>query len=526
MAYLLHHQFCEAALKFPAREAVCFKDQSVCYKELDEITNKLAHVIQQNGVKCRDRVGIYMHKSIFSVISILGILKSGATYVPLDPNTPSKRLAYIIENCGIKMLLASADMAGNVNKICLDSCPLDIILLTGKKDDLKERLPIKVITWEDVTTYNDSGLPTIDTIDTDLAYILYTSGSTGDPKGVMISHLNALTFINWAFKAFGIIPEDRLSNHAPLHFDLSIFDIFVALKAGAAVLPVPEEASSFPYYLAQWIEANRISVWYSVPSILSMMLLHGQLIRFSYKYLRTILFAGEVFPLKYLRNLMGIIQNTEYYNLYGPTETNVVTYYKVPQLEPDRIKPIPIGKACENTEVFAIMKGNKLVTKPGQEGELYARGSCVAQGYWGDNEKTIKSFVKNPFQNFYQERIYKIGDIVTLDDQGNYIYIGRRDQMIKSRGYRIELGEIEAALYAHPEINDAAVVAIPDELIGNRIKAFLVCRKKDSISYSEVKAHCSTLLPRYMIPEIIEFQDTLARTSTGKIDRKLLSRSV
>lgn len=521
MAYLLHHQFCETARKFPAKEAVIFKEQSVSYKKLDEITNKLAHAIQQNGVKKGDRVGIYMHKSISSVISVLSILKSGAVYVPLDPGAPFKRLAYIIQNCGIKCLLASTDKAGNINKMFQDSCLLDAIILTDN-NKFNGKLPTTTVTWQDVIAYKNTGPPHIDTIDTDLAYILYTSGSTGDPKGVMISHLNALTFVNWAFDTFAVIPKDRLSNHAPLHFDLSILDIFVAFKAGATLLPVPEEASSFPYFLAEWIETNRISIWYSVPSILSMMLLHGQLTRFSYKHLRLIIFAGEVFPVKYLRDLMETIKHAEYYNLYGPTETNVITYFKVENTGPEQVKPIPIGKACDNMEVFALTQRGDLVKKPGQEGELFARGSCVAQGYWGDEEKTEQSFLSNHTQRQFREKMYKTGDIVTLDKEGNYIYIGRRDHMIKSRGYRIELGEIEAVLYSHHKIKEAAVVAIPDKLIGNRIKAFLVCSEQTTVDVKKIQNHCAKMLPQYMIPELIEFRENLPKTSTGKIEKNSL----
>jgi acyl-coenzyme A synthetase/AMP-(fatty) acid ligase len=338
----------------------------------------------------------------------------------------------------------------------------------------------------------------------------------------MISHLNSLTFVNWAFKTFNVTTEDRLSNHAPLHFDLSIFDIFVTFKAGATLFLVPDIISSFPIPLADWIKNNEISIWYSVPSILSMMVLNGELHRYQFSKLRAILFAGEVFPVKYLRELMDMIPHAEYYNLYGPTETNVITYYKVEKIPFDQIKPIPIGKPCANMEVFALMEDGKLVAQPGQEGELYARGSCVAQGYWGDIEKTNNSFVINHTQSHFWERMYKTGDIVTLDEEGNYIYLGRSDHMIKSRGYRIELGEIEVALYSHQEIKEAAVVAIPDDLIGNRIKAFVVLNNKKQVSAMELQRFCSDRIPKYMLPEIIEFRESLPKTSTGKIDKPTL----
>lgn len=521
MIFLLQHLLIDSANKYPDKEAVVSGEEKITYRDLDENTNKLASVLKENGVKRGDRVGIYLHKSIQAVISIHGVLKSGAIYVPLDPYAPPSRLDYIIKNCGIKCLLTSASKREVLTKIFSEVNPVEFVILTDNVGITGEKvLPVKTISWMDIIDRKETTPPENSAIETDLAYILYTSGSTGTPKGVMISHLNAMTFINWAYDAFRIISEDRLSNHAPLHFDLSIFDIFVAFKAGATLVLVPDGISLFPVTLADWIESNRISVWYSVPSVLSMLVLHGRLDRHRFQKLRAILFAGEVFPVKYLRTLMSLIPHADYYNLYGPTETNVITCYKVREIPSDQIKPIPIGKACANTEVFALKDDDTMVTRPGEVGELYARGSCVAQGYWGDPEKTRRSFSINPLRSYFQEKIYRTGDLVTLDEEDNYIYTGRIDNMIKSRGYRIELGEIESVLYSHPEVREAAVVAIPDEVIGNRIKAFVVLQNKQSVDSSELRIFCSERIPKYMIPEMIEFRESLPKTSTGKIDKK------
>ncbi len=338
----------------------------------------------------------------------------------------------------------------------------------------------------------------------------------------MITHLNAFTFIKWVQSTFSITSNDKLSSHAPLHFDLSILDIFGAMQAGAALVLVPEFVSTFPIKLAEWIDKNKISIWYSVPSILTMMLLHGDIGRFQFENLRLVLFAGEVFPTKYLRSLMQKLSHPEYYNLYGPTETNVITFYKVDNIPEKQEIPIPIGKACENMEVFIVSENGERVNNPEEEGELIARGSCVAQGYWGDEEKTSKNFVWNNLQPNFMDRTYHTGDLVSMDVQGNYIYIGRRDHMIKSRGYRIELGEIETALYSNHDIKEVAVVAIPDELIGHRIKAFIVCKDSKELSISDIRLYCGNKLPKYMIPEEIEFLQDLPKTSTGKINKPAL----
>ncbi|MBA4367691.1 MAG: D-alanine--poly(phosphoribitol) ligase [Desulfobacterium sp.] len=523
MVNLLQHLLIKSAKQYPDKNAIVYHDEKITYKDLDLVTSKLAATLLENGVQRGDRIGVYINKSIPSIISILGILKACGVYVPLDPNAPLKRLAYIIENAGMKCLLTSTRKGDNVQQMFPEKNPLDMVLLTDDFKKLEADLSVKVIPWEEILKRGDASFPDNLSIETDLAYILYTSGSTGTPKGVMISHYTSLSFINWSYHEFEIRPEDRVSSHAPLHFDLSIFDIFTSLQAGATIFLVPEEYSIFPRRLIKFIQDNKITVWYSVPSILMHMMVHGNMKNNSFLDLRLILFAGEVFPVKYLRELMSIIPHAGYYNLYGPTETNVCTYYKVDQLEPERIKPVPIGKACSNTDVFALDGNKNIVTEVGKEGELYVRGSCVAQGYWCDLEKTESYFIKNFLNPEFDEKLYRTGDIVTLDEKGNYNLIGRKDHMIKSRGYRIELGEIEAALYAHQGVKEAVAVAVPDEFITNKIKAFVVPKNSDSLTKIEIEKHLSELIPHYMMPEMIEFCKSLPKTSTGKIDRKAMT---
>lgn len=522
MHCLLQHLLMKSAKQCPDKIAVVYNNEKITYKDLDEVTNILAATLLENGMQRGDRVGVYINKSIPSIISIIGILKAGGVYIPLDANAPFTRLAYIIENAGMKCLLTSTKKGDNVNQMFPEENPLDVVILTDGLKRLKTDLPVKVILWEEISKRGEASLPENLSIETDLAYILYTSGSTGVPKGVMISHRTSLTFINWSCDEFHIQSKDRVSSHAPLHFDLSIFDIFTSLKAGATIFLVPEEFSIFPKSLIRFIQDNKITVWYSVPSILMHMMVHGNMKNHSFPDLRLLLFAGEVFPVRYLRELMGIVPRAELYNLYGPTETNVCTFFKVDQLEPDRMKPVPIGKACSNIDVFALDNNKNRLTEVGKEGELYVRGSCVAQGYWRDTEKTDACFIKSFLNPEFDEKIYRTGDIVALDESGNYNLIGRKDHLIKSRGYRIELGEIEAALYSHQDVKEVAAIAVPDELITNRIKIFIVPKNPDSLTKIEIKKHLSERVPIYMMPESIEFLEFLPRTSTGKTDREVL----
>ena len=530
MAYLLHHLLIDSARKYPNKEAARFEGRALTYAQLDQISNQIARTLRVAGVQRGDRVGIYVHKSLASILSVFGIMKAGGVYVPLDPNAPAKRLAYITRNCDIKALLTSTVQVGNLQQFFSEGTPLCNILMTDDQKPVELEFPkeVNLIPWSTVLLQDPGPLAPSGTIETDLAYILYTSGSTGEPKGVMISHRTIFTFINWCSDHFQITPDDRVTSHAPLHFDLSTFDVYATIQAGATVVLVPEKLSVFPVRLVQLLQEEGITVTYLVPSILSMMVNYGKLYAHDMSKLRLILFAGEVFPIKYLRELVAAIPHADYYNLYGPTETNVCTYYKVQphDLEPERTQPVPIGIACENMEVFAVGDDGQLVTVKGKEGELWARGSCVAQGYWGDAEKTARNFVPNVHQPNYEEVVYRTGDIVTLHDDGvNWVYIGRRDHMIKSRGYRIELGEIEAAFYSHQGVKEVAAVAIPDDIVGNRIKAFVVPMNQNGLTVKELETHAAQKLPRYMVPESIEFRDELPKTSTGKINRPLLVNS-
>jgi non-ribosomal peptide synthetase component F len=482
MTFLLHQLLSESAAKYPNKEAIVFKDQRMTYSELERETNKLAYSLSEIGIERGERVGIHMSRCINSVVGAFGILKAGATYVPIDPMCPPSRLSYIINKCAIKCLLTSREKLTNIERGFPERSPIENILIMNSLDP--------------------------------------GFRSPGNPKGVMISHLNSLTFINSVHDFFQITMDDRFSNICPLHFDMSVFDLFVAFKAGASVIIVPENVSIFPSQLAEFIEKNKISVWNSVPSALSLLANFKNLDNYDFSGLRLILFAGEVFPVKHLRRLQKTIPRARFYNIYGQTEANSSTYYWVEQVPSDDSALLPIGKPFPNFEVFALNEDRKRINKPGEKGELYVRASSVALGYWGDVEKTEECFVKNPLKPDLNERVYKTGDLVQLGSDGNFIFLGRKDHMIKSRGYRIEIGEIETVLCNHPEIMTAVVIPIPDELIGNRIAAVIVPLKKGTVGREDIIKHCAIRLPKYMIPELIEFRDSLMMTSSGKVDRQ------
>jgi amino acid adenylation domain-containing protein len=527
VGFLLPHLLSDTAARHPQKDAVRMDGAALSYEELDRRTNQLARALRELGVKRGDRVGLFVNKSFTSVTGVFGIMKADACYVPLDVNAPATRCAYIVRDCGIRVVVSTESNLPRLAAVAAEDCGLSYVLVDDARSVAHVDVPaaVKVLPWSVAAQQPDDRLPPSENIDTDLAYILYTSGSTGSPKGVMISHRTIFTFVNWGHDRFRLTMDDRITSHAPLHFDLSTFDIYATVKSGGTIVLVPERLSAVPEQLVALLEQERISVTYLVPSVLSLMVRYGRLAHHDLSALRTVLFAGEVFPIKYLRQLVAAIPHAEYFNLYGPTETNVCTFYQVrpEDVAPDATQPVPIGRACANIEVFAVDDDGHRVTQPGVEGELWARGSCVADGYWGDREKTARGFTQNPFNTRTHDIAYRTGDIVTLGpDNTNWLFVGRRDHMIKSRGYRIEIGEIESAFYRHEHVKEAAVVAIPDEIIGNRLRAFVVLSDPAGPDEKALMTFCNRYLPKYMIPEAVEFCDVLPKTSSGKTDRPAL----
>jgi amino acid adenylation domain-containing protein len=481
----------------------------ITYRDLGRVSDLLRDRLQHEGVRVGDRVGICLHKSIDSIAALFGILKAGAAYVPVDPDAPPARRAFILMNCAVRAVICERalvdDLRAELERLgdppslhVVDEVP-EGIRLAAYLEGLLETDPISSGTTEH---------PAPDGV----AYILYTSGSTGLPKGVTISHRAARAFVDWCSATFCPRGDDVFSSHAPLHFDLSIHDIYVSLKHGATLVLIGEELGKDPHKLASEISSRRISVWYSTPSILSLLAQYGKLDRYDYSALRIVHFAGEVFPIPQFRRLHGLWPHPRYFNLYGPTETNVCTYHEVRALEPDRVEPFPIGRLCAHYQGRVVDSAGNDVPA-GEEGELVCAGPGVMSGYWDLPEQNARAFLVDASGTPW----YRTGDLVVEQSDVGYIFHGRRDRMVKRRGYRIELGEIEAALATHPQVRENAVIAMPDDASGVRIKAFLSFRQ-DRPSIIQLKQYCVERLPSYMVPDLFGILERLPRTSTGKVD--------
>lgn len=473
----------------PDAPAIIEEDRVTSFRELFEQAASLAVRFVECGVQKQDRIALVLPKTTEAIVSVFASLLAGAVYVPIHPQWPKERIEATLADCGARLVIEGDD----------SSPPRITDRETGGS-----------IPWHAPDIYPDIyGEGRLRQADPgDPALILFTSGSTGQPKGVVLSHRAVSTFVKWSAREFQICSTDRIACPSPLSFDLSTFDIFNMALCGAACVIVPGHSVWMPRFLVQFVREAGITCWYSVPSILSGMLEEGRLAQHDYPDLRVILFAGEVFRVADVAHLLAAAPQAVCANLYGPTETNVVTWCRVPHGF-DGSQPLPIGRPCPYAGV----------TIDATSGELLAGGDSLMSGYWNRPEDTQSAFV-----TLEGKRYYRTGDRVSQAPDGNYLFQGRLDRQVKRRGFRIELGEIETALAGGEDILEAAAVAVEDEKTGTAIIAFVRARSGGAVTLIGAKAHCARTLPLYMVPDHIVFLDAIPKGNRGKIDYIALSK--
>ncbi|MDA9120714.1 AMP-binding protein [Flavobacteriales bacterium] len=471
--------------------AIVHGDQQLTYAQLASRVLDLSDILRKLSVGHSQRTAIDMPKSIDAVVTILAVLNSNGTCIPLDHGSPSIRKAQMISDSrphnvittGGGSILLSREDQNNFNLV-EHNLEMEIDVLSAIRVDAEG--PAN---------------------QTSSAYMLYTSGTTGLPKAVMISPMALKTFIDWCSEMFRPNQEDVFSSHAPLHFDLSIHDIFVALKHYATVHLIDEETSKNPKEVARLIAEKEVTVWYSTPSALMMLLKFGGLEAFDFPKLRHVLFAGEPFPAKQLRLLKDVWRQASFWNLYGPTETNVVSFYRIPdEVLLSRTEPFPIGKACEHAE-FRI-DGDSVAG-----GELLVSGPSVMSGYWRLPQLNELVFHEDEAGKVW----YRTGDLVAVEGSGDLIFKGRLDDMIKKNGFRIEPGDIESALMTHEHVEQVKLLTYRNSDDVTSLHAFVVTKNPD-LKKSTLRKTCLDYLPTYMMPDRFVMLNEFPQTTTGKID--------
>jgi len=526
MTALLQEGVTAQAEARPDAVAVVFKEARLTYGALEEASNRLARLLADAGCQRGDRVGLLMPKMPAAIVAMLGALKADMIYVPMDPASPAARQARLLEVSDCRCILAAGPV-GDALRDALAAATLGERPIVGWLDENASPdadLAPAFTPW-DLAAYPAAPRVTVNN-DSDVAHILFTSGSTGMPKGVMITHASVVQLIQWARTYFGIGPADHISQHPPLRFDVSTFDVFGALWSGAELHLVPPELNLLPHRLAQFIRDAQLTQWFSVPSILNLMANFDVIRPDDFPALRRVLFAGEVMPTPTLIHWMRRVPHARFTNLYGPTETTIVSsYYTVPHCPANERESIPIGTACEGEELLVLDDALRPMA-PGETGDLYIRGVGLSPGYWRDPEKTRSAFLPRPGGAGPQDRIYRTGDLARRTPDGLVYFVGRVDMQIKSRGYRIELGEIEAALHSLSEVREGAVLAIKSE----GFEGWLICcayvpALDNGLSPRTLRKRLSALLPSYMLPVRWIRYEVLPKNANGKIDRPELKRA-
>lgn len=525
MRYLIQHALDHSAETYPETEAFRCEGSSLTYAACSTRSNQLARTLIELGVKRGDRVGIYLNKSLESAIAIYGIMKAGAAYVPIDPRLPRDTLAYLLSHCEIECVISARAQLSMLARVAGNTTLRAVV---GVSND--HHVPeLETVTWQEVSQLSEDSVrvaPVL--IESDLAYIMYTSGSTGHPKGIMHTHRSGLSYSEAAAETYGVSSSDVLGNHSHLHFDMSTFDFFAGPLRGATTVIIPQAYMLLPASLSQLIEDERLTVWYSVSSALVDLLLRGELEDRNLDSLRWIMFGGEPFPPVHLRSLMAMLPNTRFSNVYGPAEVNQCTYFHVPALPNEYAhEQVPIGRTWDIAESIVVDENDEIVAL-GKEGELLVNAPTMMQGYWKDAERTRAAmFRATPYPGSPFEKIFlRTGDLVIADAEGNYRFLGRKDRQVKVRGFRVELDGIEAILSEHPDVAEVAVWLSGGDAPSIRAAVLLRDDLPADDDRPDLLKHARESLPYYAVPTEIMALENFPRTGSGKIDRRAIQSIV
>lgn len=486
------------------RPALVWPDRIVTFAELDKLSDQAAFYLRRHGVGKGDRVGIRLDKCTIAYALIIGCLKIGAPYFVVDPCNPGARVSHILDKCRPQLVFSAKEL------------PLE--LPDHRVVAIDQENPFVAFNG----THEGEFKSDVDIAGTDPAYIMFTSGSTGFPKGAVMSHANLLNFIEWAGGEFLVTPADIFTSVNPLYFDNSVFDFYASIMNGASLVPFDAATMRDPYLVLRRIDELRCTIYFSVPSLLIYFQTLKMITPSSFAHIRSIIFGGEGYPKTKLKELFECLHpRAELVNVYGPTEcTCICSAYRVTESDFKELDGYPpLGGPIPNF-LFTILNEQDEAAAVGEVGELCLGGPCVGLGYFNEPELTREAFRQNPLNLYYHERIYGTGDLVRLSEKDQKVhFVGRKDSQIKHQGYRIELGEIEHALCRIPGIDEAVAL----HTIRDGISLIVgVVASGNALEAPTIRNEVSKMVPAYMIPGRIDVLERLPKNSNGKIDRKLL----
>lgn len=501
-----------SAQRFPEKTALICGQHRLTYQEVDQQANRLARSLVAEGVERGDRVAVYLENSVEAVISIFAILKAGGVFLTINPTTKADKLAYILNNCRAKGIVMPGSKMASMMAALASILPLQAVWLVGPSGDEPLLSNRSVVSFDVALKNLDLSVESLPKkcIDIDLAALIYTSGSTGRPKGVMLTHLNIVSAATSITTYLENTCNDVILNVLPLSFDYGLYQVLMAFKIGGTI--VLERSFTYPYEIIKTIARENITGLPIVPTI-SAVLLQLDLLTVDLPSLRYITNTAAALPTEHIRQLRDLFPNVKIYSMYGLTECKRVSY-----LPPDQIdtRPTSVGRGMPNEEVFIVDEDGRRVP-PGIIGELVVRGSNVMKGYWELPDETDKMLKPGLLPG---ERVLYTGDLFRMDEDGYLYFFGRRDDIIKTRGEKVSPREIEEVLYAIEGISEAAVIGLPDQVLGQAIRAVVTLREGARVTEQEVLRHCAARLESFMVPQSVIFQASLPKTASGKISKR------
>ncbi|MFZ2052736.1 MAG: AMP-binding protein [Candidatus Aminicenantales bacterium] len=508
--------------RFPDKTAlVCGRVRS-SFREIEEAANRLANGLVDLGLRRGDRVAVFAQPSLEAVVSIFAALKAGGVFVVINPQVKLKKLRYILKDCGAGIMVsdsAGSKTAGPALKG--DGCSVQAVISTdGQRSYGKDlRTAVRIAAYPEIMKTYPAVRPAPRCIDVDLAGLVYTSGSTGFPKGVMLTHLNMVTAARSIIQYLGNSPDDVILNVLPLSFDYGLYQVLMAFRFGGTV--IQERSFSYPYRAMEILAREKVTGFPVVPAMAALMLRMRNLERFDFRSLRYITNTAQALPPPHIEGLRKIFPRARIFSMYGLTECKRVSY--LPPEEIDR-RPASVGKAMPNTEAYIVDAQGNRVEEADRTGELVVRGSHVMRGYWNLPDDTARVLKPGPLPG---ERVLYTGDLFKMDSEGFLYFVGRKDEMIKVSGFLVSPKEVENALTEISAVREAAVVGVEDPITGQAVKAFVVLKGASRLKPDDIRRLSARSLESFMVPKHVEFRKDLPKNAHGKVSKRdLLPESI